>query len=455
MTARSAAVVFPVAVVVAAVALAPRAASAQAETITEQRVRDTVTWLAADERAGRDTGSPELVAAGDWIAARFAAAGLAQVVEGSWTHEFPMTGWLLDQTALQVTVVRKHRDGKKTEIPLVADTDVRQWTVAEVTSGVGVAATVAPLDDDVLQRMLQARSARRPVVCEVAADHPYWKRAEKRHRVLDDRRRGSQPVLLVRDGLLGPTSRHDEDVEWSLTWTAGTPEKVDVPQHNLVALLRGTTRKDEYVIVSAHYDHVGVGRAVDDDAIYNGADDNATGTTAVLLLAESLAKEKLARSVLFVCFTAEERGLRGSAAFCARPPVPLDKVVANLNLEMLGRPEPGKAGKAWVTGAEYSDFAAIAATALARGDVAVVEFEAARGLFRKSDNWSFAQRGVVAHSISAGSLHEDYHQPGDEVDKLDIAHMTRIVRALRELVIELANREQPPQWSEQGARFRK
>jgi Zn-dependent M28 family amino/carboxypeptidase len=204
------------------------------------------------------------------------------------------------------------------------------------------------------------------------------------------------------------------------------------------------------VVVSAHYDHIGTGNPADGDAINNGADDNATGTTAVVLLAEALAKTPLRRSVLFVCFSAEERGLRGSAAFCDKPPVPLEKIVCNLNIEMIGRPEEGKQGKAWITGHDLSDFAAIAKQALERRSVGLVDFPMSGNLFAASDNFSFVRHGIVAHSISAGSLHEDYHRPGDEVDKLDIAHMTTFVTALCEFVRELADREAAPAWNDAG-----
>ena len=423
---------------------------AQVSTITEERVRETVAWLAADERAGRDTGSPELVAAGEWIAARFAKAGLAQLQEGSWVHEFPLDGFVLDSTAVQVKLVRKVGD-EASEFVLAADVDVRQSTVADSLEGKDEACTVALLDDPVLQRLLLAGSARRPIVCEVPEDHPYWTKAKGTHRVLGSKRQASRPLLLVKKGLLPPAPTDGREASWTATWSVAVPEKVEMPQWNVLGVLRGTSKKDEYVLVSAHYDHIGVGREVNGDRINNGADDDASGTTGVLLLAEALARQPApARSILFVCFTGEEKGLLGSKAFAARPPVPLDKIVANLNLEMLGRPEPGKQGKAWITGAELSDFAAIATSALAASGVEVIGFGMASQLFMQSDNWSLAQKGVVAHSLSAGSLHQDYHQPSDEVEKLDIPHMTKIVRGLHGLVLELANREQPPQWNEQG-----
>jgi Zn-dependent M28 family amino/carboxypeptidase len=153
---------------------------------------------------------------------------------------------------------------------------------------------------------------------------------------------------------------------------------------------------------------------------------------------------------LFVCFAAEERGLIGSKAFCERPPVPLDSIVANLNIEMIGRPLPGNEQKAWITGDDLSDFAAICGEALGRTGVELIEFPMAGRLFAASDNLSFVQKGIVAHSLSAGSLHEDYHRPSDEVDKLDIAHMAKIIRALLDAVRDLADRDEPPKWNERG-----
>ncbi len=425
--------------------------AAQASAITAERVRETVTWLAADERAGRDTGSPELVAAGEWIAARFAAAGLQPLTEGRWTQEFALPGLSIDSKAIEVRLHRKHGDQTQ-EIVLQPDVDVRQWTVADATTGGDEACTVALADDAALQRMLATGSARRPVFCEVAPEDERWVLAKGSRFVLGGRRQATRPVFLVRAGLLPPAADDDSQVTWTTTWSVPEPEKADMAQHNVVGLLRGGAKKDEYVVVSAHYDHVGRGRPVAGDGIYNGADDNATGTTAVLLLAESLGKLQPppARSILFVCFTAEERGLLGSKAFCARPPVPIDKIVANLNIEMIGRPLPGNESKAWITGDDLSDFAAIAGPALERAGIGLVEFPMAARLFTASDNWAFAQHGVVAHSVSAGSLHQDYHQPGDEADKLDIAHMTAIVRGLHEVTLELANRDAVPQWNDKG-----
>ena len=140
----------------------------------------------------------------------------------------------------------------------------------------------------------------RSIVCEVDPTHPKWIAAAGEHRVLGGRRQAARPVLLVRKGVLPPAPTEGE-ATWTLTWSVAAPAKADVPQANIVGVLPGTDLKDEFVLVSAHYDHIGVGTPVGNDAINNGADDDATGTTAVVVLAEALAKQPPPRrSVLFV-----------------------------------------------------------------------------------------------------------------------------------------------------------
>ena len=419
--------------------------------ITEERVREVVTWLASDERNGRDTGSRELEAAGAWLAKRFEAAGLAQVRKGSWFHEFSLPGVQIDSAAVKLTLTRKQGDASK-DFVFEADKDVRQMLPSDGLAGEELC-TVATAGDPVLQRLLRARSARRPVIIETPVGHPFWEQAAGVHTVLSGRRQAARPMLLVRAGLLPPAPAGERSVEWTATWSVGPSVALDVTQRNVMAKLpadSNSPHKDEYIVVSAHYDHVGVGAGQGGDNIYNGADDNATGTTAVVVLAEALAGQRLQRNVLFVCFAAEERGLRGSRAFCDRPPVPLEKVIANLNIEMLGRPEAGKQKQCWFTGAGYSDFASVCEAALVSAGVGVVDFPMGNQLFWASDNASFVRKGIVAHSVSAGSLHDDYHQPSDEVDKLDVAHMTAVIRGLCDVTKALADRDAPPVWNDKG-----
>ncbi|MCA8954070.1 MAG: M28 family peptidase [Planctomycetes bacterium] len=421
-----------------------------AESITEARVREVVSWLAADERHGRDTPSPGLAAAAEWLAQRFAAAGLEQVRKGSWFHDYTLTGQRLDSRQIEVVLHRKF-EGDERRIDLEPDRDVRLWRAGDATSGELEPTTLAQMEDPVLRQLLRADSGRRPIVIEVAEDHPYWQNAAGERLVLARRRRAARPIFLVKDGLLPPPERPGAEIGWATTWSTPEPESVEIPLTNVVGLLPGTGKRDEYVVVSAHYDHIGVGDPVDGDPIFNGADDDASGTTAVVLIAEALAKLPAPqRSILFVCFSAEEKGLRGSQAFVLQPPVPREQIVADVNIEMIGRPAEGNREKAWITGRELSDFAAIAETAMGRAGIGIVDFPMARMLFAQSDNFSFVRQGIVAHSISAGSLHQDYHRPSDEVEKLDLPHMTQVIRGLAELVHELADRDAAPEWNEAG-----
>lgn len=240
---------------------------------------------------------------------------------------------------------------------------------------------------------------------------------------------------------------------WSLDWKGAAATAVDIPLANVIGVVKGSEKPEEYIVVSSHYDHIGVGAPQNGDAIHNGADDDATGTTAVLLLAEAIAKgPQPRRSIAFVCFSAEEKGLKGSAAFVENSPIPLAQIRCNVNLEMLGRPEAGKENKAWFTGAEYSDFAAVATVALKREGIEVSEFAMGRQLFAASDNLSFAKKGIVAHSISAGSLHQDYHKPTDEVSRINLAHMTSVIRGLKAVVLDMADRDESLRWTDEGTK---
>lgn len=424
-----------------------------AEVVTEPRVEEMVRWLASDERQGRDSPSAGLEAAGDYIEQRFAAAGLKQLYDDSWRHHYELPGTRIDSKAIEMTVSATVGE-KPVEKVLEANKDVRLLRIGDMRKGTQQKLTVARLNDPRMQQLLRAGGGRRPTLLEVDADNPLWIACDGERDILARRLRSSGPVFLVRRGVLPELDAGDGRPSFTATWAADGVSKVDVALTNVVGMLQGQTLPDEYVVVSAHYDHVGTGQPQDGDSIYNGADDNASGTTAVVLLAEALAKlPRPERSVVFVCFSAEEKGLRGSAAFCEDPPFALEKVAANVNIEMIGRPPVEGPKTAWITGNGYSDFAAIAEPALERAGIELVDFRMADALFRASDNFPFVRHGVVAHSISAGSLHEDYHEPSDEADLLDIPHMTAVIRGLAQVVLEFADRPERPDYNESGRKM--
>ncbi len=421
---------------------APRAQEGFApDPMSAAELRTTLEFLASDELLGRDSPSVGLTQARDYLVTRVRAAGLTSGAGDAFLFRYTLPGVRVDVGQLRLVV--RAADG--TTKTLVAGDDVRVWRADSAFANPVVEVLRVAFDQPGADRLLQRQGGKRPVVVEVEANSALWAGCAGVHERLSRRGgAGGAPWLLVRKGVL-PEGALRADVELP------APEDIDVELYNVVATHRVPDAK-EWVLFSAHYDHIGVGAPRDGDAIYNGADDDATGSAAVLALAETFAaqKPKLTRNVAFVWFSAEEKGLRGSGAFVADPTMPLTDIAAVVNLEMLGRPPKEGPRHAWITGNDLSDFASIAEPVLSKNDVKLVAFAMAGPLFSGSDNLPFAQKGVVAHSISAGSLHADYHQPSDELRLLDLDHMSTVVRGIYAFGVELASRPERPSYNAKG-----
>jgi aminopeptidase YwaD len=228
----------------------------------------------------------------------------------------------------------------------------------------------------------------------------------------------------------------------------------DTPTYtwNAVGQISGTdeTLRRQVILLSAHLDHVGVREAAKgDDKIYNGADDDASGSVAVMELAKALAAgPRPKRTIVFAWFGSEERGGAGSNYFAESPTVQLARIVANLQFEMIGRPDPKvPAQTLWLTGYERSNLGPELAK---RGARLVQDPHPDMSFFTRSDNIRFARKGIPAHTVSSFGLHTDYHEPGDEVSKIDFPHMTEAIRSMLEPVRWLANDEFRPEWAPNG-----
>jgi hypothetical protein len=226
---------------------------------------------------------------------------------------------------------------------------------------------------------------------------------------------------------------------------------VDAITTNVIGIVRGrdATLTKETVLLSAHLDHLGIGREVNGDKIYNGADDDASGVTAVLELARALASgPKPKRTVIFVLFGSEEIGGWGARYFQDHPPVPLETFVANLEFEMIGRPDTAVAPHTlWLTGFERSDLGKQLA---AHGARLVADPHPAERFFQRSDNYVLARKGIIAHTVSSFGLHPDYHRPSDDLSHIDFKHMTEAIASMVEPVRWLVNSDFKPQWAEGG-----
>ena len=212
---------------------------------------------------------------------------------------------------------------------------------------------------------------------------------------------------------------------------------------NAIGVLRGSN-PTEAIVLSAHLDHIGVNETLTGDKIFNGADDDASGCVAVLELARVLAAGKRPRrTIYFVGFGSEERGGFGSRYFIANPPVPLAQIVADVHFEMLGRPDPKVPSGLWLTGYERSN---LGAELVKQGASLVADPRPEQSFFQRSDNYAFALRGVIAHTVSSFGLHTDYHRPSDEVSKIDFPFMTKSIKSLVKPVQWLANSNFRPEW---------
>lgn len=205
-----------------------------------------------------------------------------------------------------------------------------------------------------------------------------------------------------------------------------------IQMNNVAGMLEGKTKPNEFVVFSGHYDHIGIQRPVNGDSIANGADDDASGTTAVIELARHFKKTNdNNRSIIFVTFTAEEIGGYGSQYFSKQ--LDADKVIAMFNIEMIGKPSKWGKDNAFITGFERSDFGTIL-----QKNVKGTAFQfqpdpyPEQDLFYRSDNATLARLGVPAHSISTDQIDSDklYHSVDDEFGSMDIDNITRAIKAI-------------------------
>jgi Zn-dependent M28 family amino/carboxypeptidase len=242
-------------------------------------------------------------------------------------------------------------------------------------------------------------------------------------------------------------------------------ERAEVESQNIAGIRRGADPqlRNEYVVLSAHVDHLGIGGAINGDTIYNGAMDNASGVAAILDVAAALHESgaKPARSILFVAVTGEEKGLLGSSYFAAHPTVPRDRIVANVNTDMFLPLFPLKT--LMVLGLDESDLGQdVRATARGLGIEVQSDPEPQRNRFVRSDQYSFIKFGIPSLAMKVGYepnspeaaiaakwTAERYHAPSDDLDQpIDRSAAAKYVQVVRDLAVRIANRADRPRWND-------
>ena len=397
--------------------LAGCAAHRAGESVVEpSQVKHIVNTLAANDMAGRATFTPGIERAADFITAEFERIGLTPYSADGYRQPFHATR--VKPTSWEVTI-----NGEaipRQNVIVVSNSPGLNWNTEP-----SVSVRYIPAGADFAQEFRQAGAGSQDAIVMVDTSH-----AEH----------FAQYAAFLTGGRINPQSGTAEpSVVYVLA--SGKPESFRVnftntieqlPLTNLIGVLPGKSKKDEYVIFSAHYDHIGIIEPEGQDSIANGADDDASGVSAVLALADYYKKQaNNERTLLFVTFTGEELGLVGSSYFAKQ--IDPDRVAAMINIEMIGKDSPFGPNSLYVTGYDRSDLAG-----LMQQNVAGTGFTfhpdpyPDQHLFYRSDNASLAAEGVPAHSFSTVQIDQDkyYHTVKDEVETLDVENIVASIRAI-------------------------
>ena len=313
------------------------------------------------------------------------------------------------------------------KLPENADQQQRQDAVRKARAA--QAAGVVMLESEANRKSREAGNAKLPTLPgRIASDAS----SETQFAVIALKKDAIDTLAGLPAGATAEFSGATQQAEAGATW-------------NAVGVLRGSDANGETIMLSAHLDHLGVNEALNGDKIFNGADDDASGSVAVMELARVLAAgPRPRRTIYFICFGSEERGGYGARYFIANSPVPLEKVIADFNFEMLGRPdEKVPPGKLWLTGYERST---LGPELVRQGAAIVADPHPEQNFFQRSDNYTLALRGVVAQTVSSFGLHPDYHRPSDDVSKIDFAFMTHAINSMVRPIQWLSNSRYRPSW---------
>lgn len=471
------------------------AAAEAANTITAEDLYDRIGVMAADSMRGRDTPSPELDQVAEWIAAEFAAMGLTPGMDDGFIQNYALRryavagtstsvfssgaslAWGSDLVASQGVPFEGATEGPVVLVsgglmaddafeaipagahvfvfpgPTMEATRLTDWagrTEALVEAGAASVSIVTELDEPRWARIVSRAGAGTRVVGEL----------DPERTVTFSARAGAVAAALEPAGVDVDAlqARHAEGVRAEVVegLTLATDLDLELLQDasapNVVGVLEGSdpVLRDEYVVYSAHMDHVGVrATAEGGDSIFNGADDDASGTATVIEVAEAMATldPRPRRSMVFLLVSGEEKGLLGSQYYAENPTVPVEAMVANLNADMVGRNWPDTIV---AIGKEHSDLGeALNRVNEAHPDIgmtAIDDIWPDERFYFRSDHYNFARKGVPVLFFFNGT-HDDYHRASDELDKIDTEKTARIGRLLFYLGLEVSDTDARPQWN--------
>jgi hypothetical protein len=460
--------------------------------ITPDDILHRIGVIADDSMRGRNTPSPELDETAEYIAGEFQRFGLKPGGDGgTFIQRYAIRRMALNVAVSEIRVgggptwhagpdfVVRSGSGSQPVTGSVVVVDGSQGDSAvfdAISAGSIVLWVQAPGPSG--QQVFRGLYNRNPAAVIVVGQRndQYWNRVvatqdQPRSMIGED---GGFLSLEVRDATVASLLRRHgydlaavranaerpftvtqlPDLQLTMDLRYTVVEELSAP--NSVGILEGSdpVLKHEYIVFSGHMDHDGVGTAVNGDSIYNGADDDASGTIAVVELAEAFAKldPRPKRSIIFLTVSGEEKGMWGSEYFAANPPVPIEQIVADLNADMVGRNWPDTIV---VIGKEHSDLGETLNRVTAEHPelnmATIDDLWPEQNFYGRSDHINFARRGVPILFFFNGT-HEDYHRPSDEVGKIDAEKESRIVKLMFYLGLEIANAANRPKWNPESYR---
>ncbi len=456
------------------------------DAISAGELKAHVSFLASDALEGRDTPSKGLDVAAEYIASEFRRVGLEPAGEDGYFQTAPYATIRENLTDFRFVI---EKDGKTVEVSanMVRATaesmvDLKDLQVVKVSmaeenpalnpeewSGKAVLTERSDFGDmpaekrpEAYRRMVRIRtkvleSKAALLIDATGSLGPSGPRLAD----LSGRKQTPPPSIAIRDQAFRDFAKSLPIGETGakVSTHVGVSEVKKVTLKNVAGLLRGSDPKlsDTYLIVSGHYDHLGS----QGERIFNGANDDASGTSAMLTLAEALARlpRRPKRSILFLAYFGEEKGLLGSRYYGAHPLFPLSKTIVNLNLEQLGRTDDSEGPnvkRVFVTGYDYSNLSDwLTAAGRETGVTFYKHKKNSDTFFGRSDNQSLADSGVPAHTLGTAFVYPDYHQPGDHWEKIDYDNMATVTRAIGVALVRVANSTKPVEWNEDNPKAAK
>ncbi|SIN94728.1 M28 family peptidase [Algoriphagus halophilus] len=455
-----------------------------ANTITVADLTKNLTYLASDEMKGRDTGSEEQKMAAEYIVNFYKNLGLTGPVDGGYLQKVELVSTSFEDVSLKIGknklvnnedfVFTGDGDMKKAAkselvfLGLVSDENLAKVDVTDKLVGIWA---VGVRSNDLVKKVMDAGAA--GIVIVSMEGQANFDRIANRYKTLAGKGRigfpkevEQRPIFMVSSDKMGEL--FETSVEELKEAAKSNPESIksqkanyqikkkveDVESSNILAFLEGTDKKDEIVVISSHYDHVGVSSTGE---VFNGADDDGSGTVSVMEIAEAFATAakdgiKPRRSILFLNVTGEEKGLLGSEYYSENPILPLENTIVDINIDMVGRIDYE------YQDAENKDFVYVIGSEMLSTDLKkILEYnnitysnlildyrydaeDDPNRFYYRSDHYNFAKHNIPVAFFFNG-VHDDYHQVTDTVDKIEFPLMAKRAKLIFYTAWDLANRE--------------